>query len=259
MDRSLFVAFALAGLVACGGTTEDPSDGASGAALSERDFLADDVLPYAGDFLDPEKTLAGLDQFDHLPGTVHDDERCAVMMAIAASIVGRADHFEALRTETARRREARADSAQVRADRDVLERVASRLAAGVLRARDVYDYAEVVYRAFLSPGHGADDGQISTLVRAAGYRAVPARTKDPRGLVDALTPGDVFPLTADVDQDGKGWHVMLVWKDASGVVRLADSDRSPRGHLMTQGSPGYEFTFGLPTASWSKRTVFRPE
>src|SRR5262249_6713082 len=72
--------------VGCGGATASPAENEQDFATS--DFAEDAPLPSSGEWLDPPRALAGIGQFDRLHATVHDDDKCSTMVAMAAAIVG---------------------------------------------------------------------------------------------------------------------------------------------------------------------------
>lgn len=241
-------------LFACGGEpAAETRDSAASADedFTKSDFKADDVLPYAGDWLDPPKALAGIGQFDRLRGTIHDDAKCSTMVAMAAAVVGGKDRFLRFLDAVVRLREGRRD------DLAILERARAATLENRLTSRHIHELTEVVVRAY-GVGHGAYDEQIAEMIRASGYRTVKVGSTEPQALVDALDDGDVFPLSILApDGDKLIPHITLVWKDRRGVVRLYDSDDIGGPHVLSRGSKGYRDRMGRQGSSWDLGEKYR--
>jgi hypothetical protein len=211
------------------------------------DFAEDEVLPYAGDWLDPPKTLAGIGQFDRLRGTLHDDAKCSTMVAVAAAIVGGPARFSAFLVAVERLRQDKRD------DLAVLEGVRAATAEGRLTARHIHELTEVVVRAY-KVADGAYDEQIAEMVRASGYEAVHVGSAKPGVLIDRLAEREVVPLS--IVAEGIP-HITLLWKDARGTVRLYDSDDVHGSHVMPRGSAAYRSRVEDPVSSWDLREKYR--
>ena len=237
-------------LFACGGEPS-ASTGAADEDFTKSDFRADDVLPYAGDWLDAPKALAGIGQFDRLRGTIHDDAKCSTMVAMAAAVVAGKDRFLRFLDAVVRLRESRRD------DLAIVDRARTATLENRLTSRHVHELTEVVVRAY-RVGNGAYDEQIAEMIRASGYRAVKVGSTEPAVLVDALDEGDVFPLSILApDGDKLIPHITLVWKDRRGVVRLYDSDDIGGPHVLPRGSAGYRDRMTRAGSSWDLGETYR--
>ncbi len=210
------------------------------------DFAEGDVLPYAGDWLDAPRALAGIGQFDRLKGTVHDDAKCSTMVAIAAAIIGGRERFTNFLDAVARLR------ADKRDDLAIIDDVRKASAEKRLTPRHIHTFTEVVVRAY-GVANGAFDGQISRMVRASGYVPVPVGSRLASVLVDHLEPHDVVPLATIADNEA---HITLLWMDARGTVRLYDSDDIV-GHVMARGSMAYRVRVEDPRSGWDLAQKYR--
>lgn len=210
------------------------------------DYAEGEVLPYAGDWLDAPRALGGIGQFDRLKGTVHDDAKCSTMVAVAAAIIGGRERFTTFLDAVARLRAGRAD------DLAILEDVRAASAERRLTPRHIHMLTEAVVRAY-GVANGAYDGQISRMVRASGYVAVPVGSKLANVLVDHLEPHEVVPLATIADGEA---HITLLWKDGRGTVRLYDSD-DIAGHVMARGSARYRARVDDPRSVWDLAQKYR--
>jgi hypothetical protein len=233
-------------LLGCGGETDARVAGAEDD-FTASDFREDDVLPYAGDWVDPPKALAGIGQFDRLRATIHDDAKCSTMVAIAAAIVGGRARFTTFVDEVARLRAGR------REDLATIDATRQAVVEKRLTARHIHELTEVVVRAY-DVAHGAFDEQIADMVRASGYVAVHVGSKRAEVLVDHLAEMEVVPLGTVADAIP---HITLLWKDARGVVRLYDSDDVHGSHVMPRGGKAYRARVDDPQSSWDLAEKYR--
>ncbi len=210
------------------------------------DFAEGDVLPYAGDWLDAPRALAGIGQFDRLKGTIHDDAKCSTMVAVAAAIIGGRERFTTFLDAVARLRAGRND------DLAILDDVRQASADRRLTPRHIHTLTEVVVRAY-GVANGAFDGQISRMVRASGYAAVPVGGRLPSVLIAHLQPHDVVPLATIADDEA---HITLLWMDGRGTVRLYDSD-DIKGHVLARGSTAYRVRVEDPRSGWDLAQIYR--
>ena len=238
------IAAALTG--GCGSDTS-PSIEGNEDDFTVGDFPADQVLPYAGAWLDPPKTLAGIGQFDRLKGTIYDDAKCSTMVAIAAAIIGGREKFTTFVDAVARLREGR------REDLAIIEGVRQAMAEKRLTARHIHELTEVVVRAY-KVGNGAYDETIREMVRASGYEVVKVGSKKPSVLIDHLGEMEVVPLGTVAENIP---HITLLWKDARGTVRLYDSDDVHGPHVMARGTAAYRFRVEDPQSSWELAEKYR--
>lgn len=209
------------------------------------------MLPYAGDWLDAPKALAGIGQFDRLRGTIHDDAKCSTMVAMAAAVVGGKERFLRFLDAVARRREGRRD------DLAILERARAATLENRLTSRHIHELTEAVVRAY-GVRNGAFDEQIAEMIVASGYRATKVGSTKPDVLAAALEEGDVFPLSILApDGDKLIPHITLVWKDRRGVVRLYDSDDIGGSHVLPRGSAGYRDRMSREGSSWDLGEKYR--
>ena len=237
-------------LFACGGDPA-PEIGAADEDFTKSDFPADQVLPYAGDWLDAPKALAGIGQFDRLRGTIHDGAKCSTMVGMAAAVVAGKERFLRFLDVVARLREGRRD------DLAILERVRAATRENRLTSRHLHDLTETVVRAY-DVRFGAYDEQIAEMIVASGYRTMKVGSTKPEALVDALDEGDVFPLSIlSPEGDKLIPHITLVWKDRRGVVRLYDSDDIGGPHVLPRGSAGYRDRMTRPGSSWDLGEKYR--
>ncbi|MDB4939152.1 MAG: hypothetical protein JWP87_6124 [Labilithrix sp.] len=245
----LFVcAASAASALALGCAGEAPShEQGSEDDFTATDFREDVVLPYAGDWLDAPKALAGIGQFDRLRGTIHDDAKCSTMVAIAAAIVGGRERFSAFVDEVARLRDGK------REDLAIIDEARKAVAEKRLTARHIHELTEVVVRAY-KVAAGAYDEQIATMIRASGYVAVHVGSKRPEVLVDHLAEREVVPLGTVADDIP---HITLLWKDARGVVRLYDSDDVHGSHVMPRGGKPYNARVLDAQSSWDLAEKYR--
>ena len=232
-------------LAACGGATSDA--GSSEDDFSTADFREDSVLPTRSGWLDAPKALAGVGQFDRLKSTVHDGAKCSAMVAVAAAIIGGQERFLAFLDAVAKKR------ATHPSDVHIVDAVRVAALDVTLTPRHLHELTEVVVRAF-GVENGATDGEIVTELRASGYEPTHVGSSLPDNLEGALDAGDVIPLTTVVDDEG---HVMLLWKDAKGVVRIYDSDDVHGSHVMPRGSAAYRKRMDDPQTRWSRGDKYR--
>ncbi len=251
MGRVLSAALGVVLLAACGGAP-DSSDATSESAYSKADFAESRLLPYAGAWLDVDAALGGLDQFDRLAATIHDGDRCGAMAAIAAAVVGGEGAFDTLLSHVEARR------ASDSADTKTLAVIRANFEARKLRTRDLHLFADCVMRAYVPHGFnsGSTDGQEATMIRASGWTSTKQASTKPADLLASLAPGEIVPLSLDVTQDGKGWHWILAWRDASGALALYDSDDQPGPHVHHGGTPDFDARVTNPTASSELRETF---
>lgn len=237
-------------LVACAAPAA-PDTGAAEDDFTASDFPADQVLPYAGGWVDAPRALAGVGQFDRLKGTIYDDAKCSTMVAVGAAIVGGEARFVRFLDHVAERREGR------REDLATIARVRAAVAERRLTPRHLHELTEAVVRAH-DLGAGAYDEQIAEMIVASGYEPVDVGTKAPDALVDALREGEVVPLSI-MAPDGEKLipHITLLWKDARGVVRLYDSDDVGGSHVMPRGSAPYRDRMSRPDSSWDLAEKYR--
>jgi hypothetical protein len=236
-------------LVACGGASSEA--GTADEDFTASDFPADQVLPYAGGWLDAPKALAGIGQFDRLKGTIYDDSKCSTMVAIGAAIVGGRDHFLRFLDAVTRLREGR------REDLATVDRTRAATYESRLTARHLHELTEVVVRAYDLRG-GAYDEQIADMVRASGYRSVKVGSTKPQALVESLEEGEVAPLSIMAPEGDKLIpHITLLWKDRRGTVRLYDSDDVGGSHVMPRGSAPYNDRMTRPDSEWSLGEKYR--
>lgn len=215
------------------------------------------VLPTAGDFVDPVAALDGISQQDRLRWTRHDDEKCGAMVAAAAALAGGRERFDGLLT----RLEGRAANRY----RRELARARKNFEANRLTAGDLHRVSEILYGTYVGGTDGSSDGDISKMIRASGYTRIATGAKTPRELVDAMKPGDVFPLNVYLEQpEFIGWHVVLVWKDAAGVARVYDSDKFKGPQVFAESGSAFADTYvdwvspGEKIASeWKLGTLYR--
>lgn len=242
--RSFVLAPVLAlAVAACGAAPSDDS-ASQDQAFAKSDYAEDSLLPYSGGWLDVPKALAGVGQFDRLKSTVHDGSKCSTMVALAAAIVGGRDAFLAFVAKVAALRSAHADdlavTAQVTASVDALT------------PRLLHTFTEVVVRAY-GVENGAYDGDIAKMIRASGWSSVNVGSKKPADLVASLDDGDIVPLATVADNEA---HITLLWKDASGVVRLYDSDDIHGSHVLPRGGALYDARVDDPQSGWDLREKF---
>lgn len=239
------LACALALALGCGGG--GPSAQGAEDDYTVGDFPVDQVLPYAGAWLDAPKALAGVGQFDRLRGTIYDDAKCSTMVAIAAAIVGGEQRFVRLLDVVADKREGRPD------DLAVVARVREATARRALTARHLLELTEAMVRAW-KVGNGAYDEQIADMIRASGYVAVRVGSTRPSVLVDRLADREIVPLS--IVAEGIP-HITLLWKDARGVVRLYDSDDVGGSHVMPRGSTRYRARVDAEDSAWDLAEKYR--
>ena len=243
--RALLLSLASLAAAGCAGEATS-NDAAQEDDYKASDYAEGEVLPYAGDWLDAPKALAGLGQFDRLRGTVHDDAKCSTMVAIAAAIVGGRERFTTFLDSVARLRAGRAE------DLAMIEDVRLASAERRLTPRHIHMFTEAVVRAY-GVANGAFDGQISRMVRASGYAPVPVGSKLASVLVAHLEPNEVVPLATIADNVS---HITLLWMDGRGTVRLYDSD-DIRGHVMARGSAAYRIRVDDPRSGWDLAQKYR--
>lgn len=234
----------LACAIGCGGTSAASTDEDD---FTVTDFHEDERLPTHGGWLDAPHALAGVGQFDRLPGTVHDGSKCSTMVAIAAAIVGGKERFLSFLDAVSAKRVAHPD------DVAIIDDVRTAANDVALTPRHLHMLTEVVVRAY-AVEYGATDGQIASMIRASGYASVHIGSSKPALVVDALDDGDISPLDTVVDKEG---HVMLLWKDARGTVRLYDSDDVHGSHVMPRGSAPYFARIQSPESVWPPAEKFR--
>ena len=227
------------------------SEGASHDVGQEEEWKASDlaegaVLPYAGDWLDAPRALAGIGQFDRLKGTIHDDAKCSTMVAVAAAIIGGRERFTTFLDAVARLRAGKTD------DLAILDDVRQASADKRLTPRHIHTFTEVIVRAY-GVANGAFDGQISRMVRASGYATVPVGGRLPSVLIAHLQPHDVVPLATIADDEA---HITLLWMDGRGTVRLYDSD-DIKGHVLARGSTAYRVRVEDPRSGWDLAQIYR--
>ncbi len=230
-------------VAACGSGSSD--DAASqDQAYAKTDFAEDSLLPYAGGWLDVPHALAGVGQFDRLKSTVHDGSKCSTMVALAAALVGGRAAFLAFVDAVAKLRAGHA------ADLAITTQVAASVDA--LTPRLLHTFTEVVVRAY-GVEYGAYDSQIAKMIRASGWKAVGVGSKKPADLVASLADGDIVPIATIADAEA---HITLVWKDASGVVRMYDSDDIHGPHVLELGTTLYAARVGDPQSAWDRREKY---
>jgi hypothetical protein len=247
-SRLFFLAAMLGLFTACAASSsgDDPSGASSDSAFTATDFTEDTVLPYTGGWVDAPHGLDGLGQFDRLKGTIHDDVKCSTMVAIGAAIVGGEQRFTKLLDAIEKKREGKKD------DLATLASVRAAVAGKRLTPRLLHELTDTMVRAYNLIG-GALDSQIAEMVRASGYEAVPVGSSKPDALVESLAPGEVVPL--GIIADGEG-HIILIWKDMGGTVRIYDSD-DLHGHVMPRGSAAWLKRVNDPQSSWDRREKYR--
>jgi hypothetical protein len=179
-------------------------------------------------------------------GTIHDDVKCSTMVAIGAAIVGGEKRFVKLLDAVEKQREGKKD------DLDVLARVRAAVAEKRLTPRLLHELTDVMVRAFGLLG-GALDSQIAAMIRDSGYEAVHVGSSNPQDLVDSLQPNEIVPMGTVADGED---HVILIWKDGAGTVRIYDSD-DLHGHVMPRGSAPYRARIEDPKSRWDRREKFR--
>jgi hypothetical protein len=222
----------------------DDSDGKADSTRTLRgDFRERTVLPYAGGWLDARTVLDGLGQIDHLRATTRDDVRCGAMVGMAASILGGADAFARLYAHVEKHR------SWSSRDRRLLATVGDDLGAASLTTRDLHLFADALLRAYVPGSGGSSDGQIAEMLRASGLHETDAGSDDAATVIAGLAAGEMFPLTLDIDGDGTGWHVTLVWRDADGVWLYTSVTQSGDPHVAAQGSDYFTWHLAQPTAS----------
>jgi hypothetical protein len=236
---------ALFALVAGCASGADPATGEDD--FTAADFAEDAVLPYAGDWLDAPKALAGVGQFDRLKATVHDEVKCSTMVAVGAAVVGGEARFIRLLDTVAKRRDGKND------DLEILARVRGAIAGKKLTPRHLHELTEVIVRAYKLM-QGALDEQIAEMIRAEGYEPVKVGSAKPHVLVDHLAETEIVPLGVVSDNVP---HITLIWKDARGTVRLYDSDDVHGPHVMPRGSVPYNARMNDPQSSWELREKYR--
>lgn len=215
------------------------------------------VLPTLGNFVDPVAALDGLSQQDRLRWTRHDDEKCGAMVATAAAVAGGRERFDDLLT--------RLESKAANRYKRELARARANFEANRLTAGDLHRVSEILYGTYVGGTDGSSDGDISKMIRAGGYKRIATDAKSPRALVDAMRPGDVFPLNVYLEQsEFIGWHVVLVWKDAAGVARVYDSDKFKGPQVFPESASAFADTYidwvspGEKIASeWKPGTLYR--
>lgn len=244
------VLLACAALIGCGdvGSTDDAQ---SSAELSAADFPEDKALPYRGGWLNAAAVLGGLNQHDRLASTTRDDVRCAAMVALAAAIVGGPEAFDRLLTKVEEKR--RSDPR----DRSALRRTRASFDAKRLTPRHLHETGDALFRAYVNSSAGATDGQIATMIRASGYESVRLSSSAPDDLVESLDRGELFPLSLDMNGDGSGWHVVLVWRDDDDVVRLYDSNDTNGSHVSRAPTAAYREYVEAESEGWPLRSKFR--
>jgi hypothetical protein len=243
--RLFFFAAVFGLLTAC--ASGDDSDASSGdSAFTSTDFTEDTVFPYTDGWVDAPRGLDGLGQFDRLKGTIHDDVKCSTMVAIGAAIVGGEQRFTKLLDAIEKKR------AGFKDDLATIASVRAAVADKRLTPRLIHEMTDTMVRAYGLFG-GAFDSQIAEMIRASGYEAVPVGSSKPNALVDSLSPGEIVPL--GIIADGEG-HIILIWKDTKGTVRIYDSD-DLKGHVMPRGSAAYDKRVGDPQSSWDRREKYR--
>jgi len=236
-------------LVGCGSSEVAPETNEEDFTRS--DYPADQVLPYAGSWLDAPKALAGVGQFDRLRGTIYDDSKCSTMVAIGAAIVGGEDHFVKLLDAAEKKREGR------REDLATIARVRAAVESKGLTSRHLTELTDVLVRAY-GVAHGAYDEQIAEMVKASGYESVHVGSTKPDVLVDHLKEREVVPLSIMApDGDKLIPHITLLWKDARGTVRLYDSDDVGGSHVMPRNSRPYNDRMTRPDSSWDLAEKYR--
>jgi hypothetical protein len=243
--RALLLALSVAA-AGCAGESSPGDVGPREDDYKAGDYAEGEVLPYAGDWLDAPRALAGIGQFDRLKGTVHDDAKCSTMVAVAAAIIGGRERFTTFLDAVARLRAGRSD------DLALIEDVRAASAEKRLTPRHIHMLTEAVVRAY-GVANGASDGQISRMVRASGYVAVPVGSKLASVLVAHLEPHDVVPLATVADNEA---HITLLWMDGRGTVRLYDSDDIP-SHVLARGSAAYRVRVEDPRSSWDLAQKYR--
>jgi hypothetical protein len=209
------------------------------------------VLPYAGGWLDARAVLDGLDQYDHLTSTTRDDVRCGAMVGTAAAILTGREAFDRVLTHVEEKR------GSSTLDHAALLRIRHDFTAGALTTRDLHGFADALLRAYVPGGGGSTDGQISEMIRSSGLVKEDAGSSVPADVIAGLAPGEKFPLSLDIDGDGTGWHVTLVWMDDAGAVWLYTSDSHPGGHVAARDSAYFNWHLAQPTAEDPLKEKFR--
>jgi hypothetical protein len=240
--RSLLLACCLVA-AACGAKASDDAD-SQDQAFAKTDFAEDSLLPYSGGWLDVPHALAGVGQFDRLKSTVHDGSKCSTMVALAAAIVGGRAAFLAFVAEVAKLRAGHAADLAITAQ--------ATTSVDALTPRMLHELTEVVVRAY-GVEYGAYDGQIATMIRASGWTSEKVGSSKPADLVASLDDGDIVPLATIADNEA---HITLLWKDASGVVRMYDSDDIHGPHVLPRGTALYDARVDDPQSAWDLREKF---
>lgn len=244
----LLLLLPLGGASACAPNDSETATGEDD--FTKSDFPADQVLPYAGSWLDAPKALAGVGQFDRLKTSIHDDSKCSTMVAIGAAIVGGEERFVKLLDSIAKKREGR------REDLATVERTRAAVAEKRLTSRHLSELTDVMVRAY-DVQHGAFDEQIREMIHASGYVTVKVGSTKIDVLVDRLGEREIVPVSTVVPEGDKMIpHIGLIWKDARGVVRMYDSDDVGGSHVMPRGSKAYNDRLKLE-ASWDLAEKYR--
>lgn len=245
--RSVALLFLLSCAAGVAGCAADTAPETRDDDYTVGDFRADEVLPYAGRWLDAPKALAGVGQFDRLKGTIYDDAKCSTMVAIAAAIVSGEERFVRLLDAVEAKREGR------REDLATVAWVRDAVVARALTPRHLLELTEVMVRAY-GVGNGAYDEQIAEMIRASGYVPVKVGSTKPAVLIDHLGEREIVPLGTVAEGVA---HITLLWKDARGTVRLYDSDDVKGPHVMPRGSAAYRERVEAPDSAWELGEKYR--